>query len=488
MNGDDERRSRQPTNAPAINSIHRGVVSRVESYGAFVELKTTENNRHRRPPRGLVHASQLAPYRIEKIEDAVAVDDDVWVKVLDAETSQQEDGRIRTRLSLSMKYVHQDTGEDLDADGTQAGEDQRRRADRGGRGRDGADGNFGDNIPSALEQSLNSNIGMGIAIDPLAAMRQAAAAVKRGRGSKNRYVLWNDNASTVGGGPVLFNGYALVDDEEGEVATKEEVTTASPTQPVKAPSMPSKPLGRGRGTTLPAWMTQSNPSSNNADGPVGSSTPNDNNSIKASSALHSSRRYRSRSQSSSSSVHSRHHRKERKRSKKRKEKKHRSGEKKGRDIEESDSDNDSDMSNRSNNSGHKQKHRHYSKERRRHDQDSRHYQRDGKKPKSDRHSSRDRVKSERRSQHHWKEEDSGRRHHKRKRRSRSRSVSSWSSNEDKSYKNHSRRDEHKRSESNRHRNDDNTGDDDDALFENVEEAKVLIARLERKKEARRKEY
>eukprot|EP00957_Ditylum_brightwellii_P199593 15215334-Ditylum_brightwellii.AAC.1 len=50
------------------------------------------------------------------------------------------------------------------------------------------------------------------------------------------------------------------------------------------------------------------------------------------------------------------------------------------------------------------------------------------------------------------------------------------------------RDEHKRSESNRHRNDDNTGDDDDALFENVEEAKVLIARLERKKEARRKEY
>lgn len=83
-----------------------------------------------------------------------------------------------------------------------------------------------------MEANLNSTIGMGIARDPM---------VGHSGGSRLRFKHEKQDTS-------LINGYALVDDTEGE--------PPEPPAPVNvAPVIPRAPMGRGRGTTLPAWMT-----------------------------------------------------------------------------------------------------------------------------------------------------------------------------------------------------------------------------------------
>jgi polyribonucleotide nucleotidyltransferase len=56
---------------------------------------------------GLVHISQLAPRRVQKVTDVVKEGDKVKVKLLGFD----ERGKVR----LSMKVVDQTTGEDLEA-------------------------------------------------------------------------------------------------------------------------------------------------------------------------------------------------------------------------------------------------------------------------------------------------------------------------------------------------------------------------------------
>jgi hypothetical protein len=80
-----------------------------------------------------------------------------------------------------------------------------------------------------LTLSLNSAIGMGVALDPMAVVNKSSNLVLKSDGTKRTN---------------LINGYALVDDDEGE-----------PPAADIAPML--KPMGRGRGSTLPAWMTQS---------------------------------------------------------------------------------------------------------------------------------------------------------------------------------------------------------------------------------------
>ena len=73
---------------------------------------------------GLVHISQLAQHRVEAVEDVVAVDEPVLVKVI-----RIEDGK----LSCSMKAVDQQTGESL--------------ADRSGGRRSGGERGGSDALP-----------------------------------------------------------------------------------------------------------------------------------------------------------------------------------------------------------------------------------------------------------------------------------------------------------------------------------------------------
>ncbi len=67
---------------PEIGAIYKGVVTRLMSFGAFVEIAPGKE--------GMVHVSHLDVKRTEKVEDAVSVGDEVIVKVLEID----EQGRI----------------------------------------------------------------------------------------------------------------------------------------------------------------------------------------------------------------------------------------------------------------------------------------------------------------------------------------------------------------------------------------------------------
>ncbi|MCB9707683.1 MAG: polyribonucleotide nucleotidyltransferase [Myxococcales bacterium] len=68
---------------PEVGQVYKGVVRRVEAYGAFVELTPSHD--------GMVHISDMDWSRIEKVEDVMNLGDEVEVKV----TNVDRDGRIR---------------------------------------------------------------------------------------------------------------------------------------------------------------------------------------------------------------------------------------------------------------------------------------------------------------------------------------------------------------------------------------------------------
>ena len=69
-------------NDPEVGAIYKGKVTRLMNFGAFVELAPGKE--------GLVHISKLDMGRVEKVEDVVAVGDEVIVKVTDID----QQGRI----------------------------------------------------------------------------------------------------------------------------------------------------------------------------------------------------------------------------------------------------------------------------------------------------------------------------------------------------------------------------------------------------------
>jgi polyribonucleotide nucleotidyltransferase len=84
---------------PEVGHIYEGTVVKVMDFGAFVNFYGSKD--------GLVHISQLAPRRVQKVTDVVKEGDKVKVKLLGFD----ERGKVR----LSMKAVDQETGEDLEA-------------------------------------------------------------------------------------------------------------------------------------------------------------------------------------------------------------------------------------------------------------------------------------------------------------------------------------------------------------------------------------
>jgi polyribonucleotide nucleotidyltransferase len=84
---------------PEPGKIYEGTVVKVMDFGAFVNFFGAKD--------GLVHISQLASQRVNKVNDVVKEGDKVKVKLL----GMDERGKVR----LSMKAVDQTTGEDLEA-------------------------------------------------------------------------------------------------------------------------------------------------------------------------------------------------------------------------------------------------------------------------------------------------------------------------------------------------------------------------------------
>jgi polyribonucleotide nucleotidyltransferase len=133
------------TEVPEIGRVYTGPVRRVESYGAFVELMPGTD--------GLLHVSELAPFRVENVSDLIKEGDQVTVKVINIDDS----GKIRlSRKAVVVEDPNYDAAAEAAAIGATVGsgsgggegggERGGRSGDRGGRGGDrgGRGGRGGD--------------------------------------------------------------------------------------------------------------------------------------------------------------------------------------------------------------------------------------------------------------------------------------------------------------------------------------------------------
>jgi len=77
-----------------VGQIYEGKVVRIMNFGAFVEILPHKD--------GMVHISELAPYRVKEVTDIVKIGDTVKVKVIEID----EQGRI----NLSMKSSEPEEG------------------------------------------------------------------------------------------------------------------------------------------------------------------------------------------------------------------------------------------------------------------------------------------------------------------------------------------------------------------------------------------
>ena len=74
-----------------IGKIYRGEVKTVRDFGAFVEILPNQD--------GLLHISEMADYRVDKVEDICNVGDYVTVKVIDID----DRGRVRLSRKEALK-------------------------------------------------------------------------------------------------------------------------------------------------------------------------------------------------------------------------------------------------------------------------------------------------------------------------------------------------------------------------------------------------
>ena len=90
-------------NDPEIGAFYNGKVTRLMTFGAFVEIAPGKE--------GLVHISKLDVKRVEKVEDVVAVGDQVIVKVTEIDDQGRLNLSRRDALIEKMGMVPEDDGE-----------------------------------------------------------------------------------------------------------------------------------------------------------------------------------------------------------------------------------------------------------------------------------------------------------------------------------------------------------------------------------------
>ncbi len=104
-------------NDPEVGAIYKGVVTRLMSFGAFVEIAPGKE--------GLVHISRLDVKRTENVEDVVAVGDEIIVKVIEID----DQGRINLSRRDALIEVE---GAVPENDIEEEERPRRRNNDRGG--------------------------------------------------------------------------------------------------------------------------------------------------------------------------------------------------------------------------------------------------------------------------------------------------------------------------------------------------------------------
>ena len=115
------------TAEPEVGTVYRGTVKRIADFGAFVEILPNID--------GLVHISELAHHRVERVEDVVKEGDEVEVKVL----SVDRDGKVRLTRRELLPLPEGEEGErakERIAQAREGGPPPRRDGPGGGGGRD----------------------------------------------------------------------------------------------------------------------------------------------------------------------------------------------------------------------------------------------------------------------------------------------------------------------------------------------------------------
>jgi polyribonucleotide nucleotidyltransferase len=103
------------TEEPEIGRIYTGRVVRTTSFGAFVEFLPGTD--------GMVHISQLADYRVERVEDVAEVGDEIMVMVTDI----SPDGKIRLSRQAVLEGWTPSEARDADRPGSSRGGGRRGR-------------------------------------------------------------------------------------------------------------------------------------------------------------------------------------------------------------------------------------------------------------------------------------------------------------------------------------------------------------------------
>ena len=79
------------THEVATGEIYQGRITRIINFGAFAEILPGQE--------GLIHISELAPFRVNRVDDIVKIGDVVTVKVKNID----EMGRINLSLKDAQK-------------------------------------------------------------------------------------------------------------------------------------------------------------------------------------------------------------------------------------------------------------------------------------------------------------------------------------------------------------------------------------------------
>jgi polyribonucleotide nucleotidyltransferase len=98
-----------------VGKIYTGTVVRVEPYGAFINIMPGVD--------GMVHISQLADYRVDKVEDIAKLGDELTAMVIDVDPG----GKVRMSRQAVLEGWSVEEAQSRDRGGRPSG------GDRGGR-------------------------------------------------------------------------------------------------------------------------------------------------------------------------------------------------------------------------------------------------------------------------------------------------------------------------------------------------------------------